>query len=74
VVLVGHSYGGAVMTNAARGNPNVTALVYVAAYALEQGESVDDANHLGGANSDLLPYIDLRPYPNAPVIDPAAGA
>ena len=33
IVLVGHSHGGAVITNAATGNPNVTALVYVAAYA-----------------------------------------
>ncbi|MFE5023372.1 alpha/beta fold hydrolase [Streptomyces sp. NPDC056656] len=31
-VLVGHSYGGAVITNAAAGNPNVKALVYVAAF------------------------------------------
>jgi len=38
VVLVGHSYGGAVITNAATGNPNVKALVYVAAYALGEGE------------------------------------
>ena len=31
VTLVGHSYGGAVVTNAATGNPDITALVYVAA-------------------------------------------
>ncbi len=41
VVLVGHSYGGAVITGAAAGNPNVKALVYVAAFAPEPGESVD---------------------------------
>ncbi|MFJ2648475.1 alpha/beta fold hydrolase [Streptomyces sp. NPDC087420] len=39
VVLVGHSYGGEVITNAAVGHPNVKALVYVAAYAPDQGES-----------------------------------
>ncbi|CDZ54986.1 Putative hydrolase/acyltransferase [Neorhizobium galegae bv. orientalis] len=39
VVLVGHSYGGAVITNAANGNNNVRALVYVAAFAPEKGES-----------------------------------
>ncbi|MGH3465498.1 MAG: alpha/beta fold hydrolase [Kribbellaceae bacterium] len=39
VVLVGHSYGGAVITNAATSNPNVKALVYVAAYAPAEGES-----------------------------------
>lgn len=40
VVLVGHSYGGSVITNAAVGNPNVTDLVYVAAFAPDAGESV----------------------------------
>lgn len=39
VVLVGHSYGGAVITNAARGRPNVKALVYVAAFAPDAGET-----------------------------------
>lgn len=40
IVLVGHSYGGAVITNAARGLPSVKALVYVAAFSLAQGESI----------------------------------
>lgn len=40
VVLVGHSYGGAVITNAATGNANVKALVYVDAFAPDLGESV----------------------------------
>jgi len=40
VILVGHSYGGAVITNAAAGNPNVKALVYIAAFAPDRGESV----------------------------------
>ncbi|MEU7855860.1 alpha/beta hydrolase [Nonomuraea sp. NPDC049141] len=39
VVLVGHSYGGMVITQAAVGNPAVRALVYVAAFAPEPGES-----------------------------------
>jgi pimeloyl-ACP methyl ester carboxylesterase len=39
VVLVGHSYGGAVITNAARDNENVKALVYVAGFAPEEDES-----------------------------------
>jgi pimeloyl-ACP methyl ester carboxylesterase len=39
VVLVGHSYGGAVITAAANGLPQVKALVFVAAFAPEQGES-----------------------------------
>ena len=37
IVLVGHSYGGAVITNAATGNRNVKALVYVDAFAPAQG-------------------------------------
>lgn len=39
VVLVGHSYGGSVISEAAEGAPNVKALVYVAAFAPEAGES-----------------------------------
>ena len=39
IVLVGHSYGGTVITNAARGNEKVKALVFVGAFALEEGES-----------------------------------
>jgi pimeloyl-ACP methyl ester carboxylesterase len=39
VVLVGHSYGGPVISEAAYGQANVKALVYVAAFAPEKGES-----------------------------------
>lgn len=42
VVLVGHSYGGVVITNAAVGRAQVKALVYVAAFAPEAGESALD--------------------------------
>jgi pimeloyl-ACP methyl ester carboxylesterase len=38
VLLVGHSYGGAVTTNAATAAPNVLGLVYVAAFAPDEGE------------------------------------
>jgi len=40
-VLVGHSYGGVVITNAASSAPNVTALVYIAAFGLDEGESLE---------------------------------
>ncbi|TPG13412.1 alpha/beta fold hydrolase [Pedococcus bigeumensis] len=40
VVLVGHSYGGAVITNAARGADNVKALVYVAAFVPDAGQAI----------------------------------
>jgi pimeloyl-ACP methyl ester carboxylesterase len=44
VVAVGHSYGGAVITGAAAGNPNVKALVYIAAFAPDAGEPVGAYN------------------------------
>ena len=40
IILVGHSYGGAVITNAATGNSNVKALIYVDAFAPDNGESL----------------------------------
>ena len=40
IVLVGHSYGGEVITNAATGNSQVKALVYVDGYLPEQGEDL----------------------------------
>ena len=65
VVLVGHSYGGAVITNAATSNPNVKALVYVAAYAPAEGESVAAANTLGGGHTEVTDHLVLRPFPGA---------
>lgn len=41
-VLIGHSYGGAVITNAARELDNVEALVYVAGFAPDEGESIGE--------------------------------
>ncbi|MGW4792391.1 alpha/beta fold hydrolase [Nonomuraea sp. NPDC004297] len=42
IVLVGHSYGGAVVSAAATGIPEVKALVYLAAFVPETGESVQE--------------------------------
>jgi pimeloyl-ACP methyl ester carboxylesterase len=39
IILVGHSYGGMVITNAGYNNPNVKGLVYVAAFAPQEGQS-----------------------------------
>ncbi|BAL87456.1 hypothetical protein AMIS_22360 [Actinoplanes missouriensis 431] len=62
IVLVGHSYGGFVITNAALGNPNVKALVYIAAFAPAVG---DDVAHLTarfpGTLLDPATAIDFRP-------------
>jgi len=62
VILVGHSYGGEVITNAARGHSNVKALVYVAAFAPDQGES---ALQLAGKfpGSKLPDALISRDYP-----------
>ncbi len=48
-VVVGHSYGGAVITGAANDAPNVTALVYIAAFGLDEGESLDSLSKQGPA-------------------------
>jgi pimeloyl-ACP methyl ester carboxylesterase len=63
IVLVGHSYGGEVITNAATGNPNVKALVYVAAFAPDQDETAGElATKFPG--SALTPdNLILRPFP-----------
>ena len=62
VVLVGHSYGGAVITNAAVDRTNVKALVYIAAFAPDSGESIFE---LTGRypGSRLLTATSPRPYP-----------
>src|SRR5690606_568138 len=44
VVLVGHSYGGAVITVAGADADNVVGLVYVAAFIPDEGESIADIN------------------------------
>ncbi|KAF9102137.1 hypothetical protein BGX29_004911 [Mortierella sp. GBA35] len=51
IVLVGHSFGGVVITQAAHGNTNISALVYVAAFAPDEGETVDEL----GKNYPVLP-------------------
>ncbi|SOD97610.1 alpha/beta fold hydrolase [Blastococcus haudaquaticus] len=55
IVLAGHSYGGSVMSEAADGHPQVKALVYVASFLLDEGESTGElagkfpGNELGSA-------------------------
>ncbi|NRQ33797.1 alpha/beta hydrolase [Nonomuraea sp. NN258] len=62
VILVGHSYGGVVVTNAARGHDNVKALVYLGAFAPDQGESaLQLAERFPG--SELGHALLTRPYP-----------
>jgi pimeloyl-ACP methyl ester carboxylesterase len=46
-VLVGHSYGGAVITGAATETPQVKALVYITAFGLDEGESLESLSKQG---------------------------
>jgi pimeloyl-ACP methyl ester carboxylesterase len=78
IVLVAHSYGGFVMTNAATGNANVKALVYIDAFMPDEGETAGELVARGGSCVDesalnVVPYgggVDLYlrweanpPYP-----------
>lgn len=73
VVLVGHSYGGSVITDAAAQIPTTKSLVYVDAYAPAEGESVLDitaaqpGSVLGVA--DPTTVFDFVQYPGAPTGD-----
>ena len=73
VVLVGHSYGGMVITNAATGNRNVKALVYVDAYIPAKGDTLQS---LTGAKpgsclavKDPSTVFNVAPIPGAPASD-----
>lgn len=73
VVLVGHSYGGMVITNAATGNPNVKALVYVDAFIPAKGDTLQG---LAGAQPgsclavpDPRTVFTFAPIPGAPAGD-----
>src|SRR4051794_33239099 len=75
VVLVGHSYGGFVITNAATGGGDVRALVYVDAFAPDEGETVFQI--LGGSGSafdipDPTTVFDIVGYPGGPEGDAEA--
>ncbi|MFI5891105.1 alpha/beta fold hydrolase [Actinoplanes sp. NPDC051513] len=63
IVLVGHSYGGVVITNAATGNPNVKALVYVAAFAPDAGDTVLGLQTKFPGTKLGLEQLDVRPFP-----------
>jgi pimeloyl-ACP methyl ester carboxylesterase len=62
VVVAGHSYGGSVMTEAADGAANVTALVYVASFNLDVGESTGEmaAKYPGAQLGEALAPV---PFP-----------
>ena len=62
VLAVGHSYGGAVITNAATNANNVIGLVYVAAFAPDEGETLADIAS-ESADSVINPAIRPLQYP-----------
>jgi pimeloyl-ACP methyl ester carboxylesterase len=74
IVLVGHSYGGAVITNAATGDQDVKALVYVDAFAPAQGQTVAQLENAvpgsclsgGGDPSEVFNFV---PNPTLPAGD-----
>ena len=63
IVLVGHSYGGAVISNAARGVSNVEALVYIAAFAPDAGETLEQLVTKNPGTQITPDALDTRPYP-----------
>ncbi len=66
IVLVGHSYGGSVTTNAVNGNNNVKALVYIAGFAPDAGETAVEL-------SGRYPGSTLAPTLAPPVVLPDGG-
>jgi pimeloyl-ACP methyl ester carboxylesterase len=67
IILAGHSYGGAVITNAATGDPNVKALVYVDAFAPAQGQTLGQLVSAHPGSCVLPPAnVTAQPYPGAP--------
>jgi pimeloyl-ACP methyl ester carboxylesterase len=66
IVLVGHSYGGSVITNAVNDNQNVKALVYVAGFAADTGETA-------AALSGRYPGSTLGPTLAPPIALPDGG-
>ena len=73
VVLVGHSYGGMVINGAAQGNANVKALVFIAGFAPEPGESAADLSGKfpgGTLGPTLAPPVPLGDGTNDLYIQP----
>jgi pimeloyl-ACP methyl ester carboxylesterase len=70
VLAVGHSYGGAVITNAASAADNVVGLVYVAAFAPDEGETLMDIEG-GSRDSVLTSALKQTEYPTGTGSAPA---
>jgi pimeloyl-ACP methyl ester carboxylesterase len=66
IVLVGHSYGGAVITNAATGDPQVKALVYVDAFAPARGQTLAQLLATYPGSCAVPANLNVVPFPGAP--------
>jgi pimeloyl-ACP methyl ester carboxylesterase len=66
IVLVGHSYGGAVITNAATGDPQIKALVYVDAFAPAQGQTLAQLLASVPGSCAVPANLNVVPFPGAP--------
>ena len=58
-LVVGHSYGGQIMTALGTDAPNVIGLVYIAAFGLDQGESIGALLAAGGPPTPALAHLDI---------------
>jgi pimeloyl-ACP methyl ester carboxylesterase len=68
-VLVGHSYGGAIITNAATAVPEVKSLVYIAGFIPAKGETIGE---LAAKSTPALPLVSTQvPDGTEVIIDPA---
>ena len=61
VVLVGHSYGGALISGAALGHPDVKALVFLNAFVPDQGETILELSSMAGP-VDASALFDMAPF------------
>ena len=72
VVLVGHSYGGAVITNAADGHTQVKALVYVDAFIPDQGQTIQSLFGAGSGFAVADPSKVFNFVQRSPAVRPPA--
>jgi pimeloyl-ACP methyl ester carboxylesterase len=68
-ILVGHSYGGFVITNAASGRTDVRGLVYTAAYVPDSGETINSLS-VGYAPGAFLAHLVFAPSFPFVIVDP----
>ncbi len=66
IILVGHSYGGFVITNAATGNPQVKALVYDDAFIPAPGDTPESLSSAKPGSCLTSTALNFVPYPGAP--------